>query len=132
MDLYADADFAGLYTVEDSEDPVCVKSRTGWVVTLGRVPVTWGSKLQTEIALSTMEAEYIALSTGMRELVGSRKIIAEITLHGAIKRNAVSRVSRAYEDNMAALKHAVMKLPKLSPRTKHIAVKYHWFKRRSR
>jgi len=101
LDLYADADFAGLYTVEDSEDPVCVKSRTGWVVTLGGVPVTWGSKLQTEIALSTMEAEYIALSTGMRELVGSRKIKAEITLHGGIKRNAVSRVSRAYEDNMA-------------------------------
>ena len=33
-----------------------------------------------------------------------------------------------FEDNDAALKHAVTLLPKLSPRTKHIGVKYHWFK----
>ena len=55
LDLYADADFAGLFAVEDKEDPVCVRSRTGWLLTLGGVPVTWSSKLQTEIALSTME-----------------------------------------------------------------------------
>ena len=45
LDLYADADFAGLFAVEDKEDPVCVRSRTGWLLTLGGVPVTWSSKL---------------------------------------------------------------------------------------
>ena len=130
LKLYADADFAGLFAVEDKEDPICVKSRTGWVLTLGGVPVTWSSKLQTEIALSTMEAEYIALSMGMRELVGSRKLMSEITIRCKLKREESSRVSRVYEDNEAALKHAVTALPKLSPRTKHIAVKYHWFKKR--
>ena len=78
LDLYADADFTGLFQAEDPKDPVSVKSRTGWVVTFGGIPVTWSSKLQSEIALSTMEAEYIALSTGMRELVGSRKLVGEI------------------------------------------------------
>ena len=128
LDLYADADFAGLFSVEDPEDPIFVKSRTGWMVTLGGVPVTWSSKLQTEITLSTMEAEYIALSTGMRELVGARKLLKELTEKCKIKRETVSKVSKVYEDNEAALKHAVTALPKLSPRTKHIAAKYHWFK----
>ena len=123
LDLYADADFAGLFSVEDPEDPTSVKSRTGWVVTFRGMPVTWSSKLQSEIALSTMEAEYIALSTGMRELVGIRKIVNEITIRCKIKREETSRVSRVYEDNEAALKHAVTALPKLSPRTKHIGVK---------
>ena len=130
LDLYADADFAGLFQSEDPEDPVSVKSRTGWVVTLGGIPVTWSSKLQSEIALSTMEAEYIALSTGMRELVGCRKLLEEITIRCGIKREMSSKVSRAYEDNEAALKHAVTPLPKLSPRTKHIGIKYHWFKKK--
>lgn len=130
LDLYADADFAGLFSVEDPEDPVCVKSRTGWLITLGGVPVTWSSKLQSEIALSTMEAEYIALSSGMRELVGNRKLLSEITAKCKIKREETSMVSRVYEDNDAALKHAVTPLPKLSPRTKHIACKYHWFKKK--
>ena len=44
LDLYADADFAGLWNAEDPHDPHCVRSRTGYVLTLGDVPVLWGSK----------------------------------------------------------------------------------------
>ena len=62
LDLYVDADFAGLWTYEDDQDPVCVKSRTGVVVTLGDCPIHFASKLQTEIATSTLEAAY-SLST---------------------------------------------------------------------
>ena len=47
-----------------------------------------------------------------------------------IKREETYYVSRVYEDNDAALKHAVTALPKMSPRTKHIACKYHWFKKK--
>jgi hypothetical protein len=32
-------------------------------------PITWGSKMQTEIALSTTESEYRALSTAMQEVI---------------------------------------------------------------
>jgi Reverse transcriptase (RNA-dependent DNA polymerase) len=67
LDCYSDADFAGLWNYEDDQDPVCVKSRTGYVLTLAGCPLTWVSKLQTEIALSTLESEYIALSTAIRE-----------------------------------------------------------------
>ncbi|KAL7460199.1 hypothetical protein ACHAXS_000662 [Conticribra weissflogii] len=62
VDCFPDADFAGLYSHEDSEDPHCVRSWTGFVILVANCPILWKSKLQTEIALLTMEAEYVALS----------------------------------------------------------------------
>ena len=69
LDCYVDADFAGLWSYEDKEDPVCVRSRTGYVLTFGGCPLLWVSKLQTEVALSTTEAEYIALLQAIRDLL---------------------------------------------------------------
>ena len=39
LDYYVDADFAGLWTHENYQDPVCVKSQTGYVFTLGGCPI---------------------------------------------------------------------------------------------
>jgi hypothetical protein len=69
IDAYPDADFAGLYGYEDNNDPVCVRSRTGYVITVAGCPIYWSSKLQTETATSTMEAEIIALGSCCRELL---------------------------------------------------------------
>jgi histone deacetylase 1/2 len=127
LDCYVDADFAGLWKHESDQDPVCVKSRTGYVITLGGCPVIWVSKLQTEIALSTLEAEYIALSSSMRDLVPMRRLLFEIG--EKLKLDFVKPAmihSTIFEDNNGAL--GLAKAPKLTPRTKHIAVKYHWFK----
>ena len=55
VDCYADADFAGLWGHEDPQDPICARSRTGFVVTFANFPLLWVSKLQTEIALSTLQ-----------------------------------------------------------------------------
>jgi hypothetical protein len=68
IDCYPDADFAGLWLQDDKQDPHCVTSRTRYVIWLENCPVLWKSKLQTEIALSTMEAEYVALSTSCCDL----------------------------------------------------------------
>ena len=62
---YVDADFAGGWSSGDHTNPECVLSRTGFVIMYAGCPITWCSKLQTEIALSTTEAEYIALSQSM-------------------------------------------------------------------
>ena len=78
LDCYVDANFAGLWNHENDQDPVCVKSRSGYVMMLNGCPVHWVSKLQTEIALSTLESEYIALSTAMRELLPMRNFVLEI------------------------------------------------------
>ena len=78
LDCYVDADFAGLWGQEDNEDTICVRSRTGYVLLFGGCPVLWVSKLQTEVALSTTEAEYIALSQAMQDLIPSRAIVAAV------------------------------------------------------
>ena len=127
LNCYVDADFAGLWRYENDQDPVCVRSRTGYVLTLGDCPVTWSSKLQTEIALSTLEAEYIAISTSMRELIPLRRLLLEIAQTLGLKELKPALIcSHVFEDNNGAI--GLAESPKLTPRTKHIAIKYHWFK----
>jgi Reverse transcriptase (RNA-dependent DNA polymerase) len=128
LDCYADADFAGLWNSEGATDSSCVKSRTGFVITFGDVPLVWQSKLQTEIALSTLEAEYIALSTSMRTLIPLRALVAEVCNGLQIVRSTESKVSTVFEDNNGCLTLAKAAFPNMTPRTKHIAVKYHWFR----
>ncbi len=68
IDCYPGADFVGLWKYEDSQDPHYVCSWTGYIITLAQCPILWSSKLQSEIALSTTEAEYVALSTSCKNL----------------------------------------------------------------
>ena len=128
LDCYADADFAGQYGYLAKEDPASVRSRTGYVLTLGGIPILWISKLQTEIALSTLEAEYIALSQAMRDLLPMRKLLTEITKVLCVERDATITVSTVWEDNNGAIALAKKEAPLMTPRTKHIAIKYHWFR----
>ena len=127
LDCYVDADFAGLYGVEDDQDPVCVKSRTGYCLTLGGCPLIWVSKLQTEIALSTTEAEYIALSQSLRDLIPMRRLLSEASEGLDLTVRPTAKLySTVFEDNNGAL--AIALSPRMSPRTKHIALKYHHFR----
>ena len=140
INCFVDADFAGLWNVEDDQNPLCVKSQSGILLTFMGCPIHWLSKLQTQIALSTMEAEYIALSQAMRELIGLRAILKKIYTtvltdpkdYASLSFNTISKSfgtipdSTVYEDNEACLKFATA--PKMSPRTKHIAIPYHFFR----
>ena len=47
VDCYADADFAGLWIHENSQDPVFAKSRTVFVINFANCPLLWVSKIQT-------------------------------------------------------------------------------------
>jgi len=128
LDCYVDADFAGLWKVENELDPVCVKSRTGYVLMLGGCPLTWASRLQSEIALSTTEAEYIALSTAMRDLLPTRALLKEVGKNLQLSYcNKSTILSRVWEDNNGAIRLAEA-TNKITFRTKHIAVKYHFFR----
>jgi hypothetical protein len=121
LDCYVDADFAGLYIYEDDQDPVCVKSRTDYVLLLAVCPVLWVSKLQTKITVSTMEAEYVALSQAMRDLIPMRRTMSLIcdTVLGKGKYEARMR-SNVFEDNQGTLQLA--RAPRMPPRTKHYGV----------
>ena len=66
FECYVDADFCGNWNPETaSDDPATAKSRTGYVIKYAGCPVIWQSKLQTEVTLSTTEAEYVALSAAL-------------------------------------------------------------------
>ena len=128
LDVWCDSDFAGAFSYEDPNDATSARSRTGFVITLGGIPIVWTSKLQDLISQSTMESEYIALSTAMRSLLPLRTTLFDIcsTLHVLQPLKSTIHTT-VYEDNQAAYKFAKNSPPKLTPRTKHIAVKYHWF-----
>jgi hypothetical protein len=103
-------------------------------------PMVWVSKLQTEVALSMTEAEYIALSQAMRDLIPLLGLLDELTpaLHlekdqpsvfwkaCGIEPNSQKLFANLYEDNTGA--YELAKAPKMRPRTKHIALKYHHFR----
>ena len=127
LDCYVDADFAGLWNQEEHQDPVCVKSRTGYCMMLCGFPVHWVSKLQPCIALSTTESEYIALSQAMRDLLPMREFMVDLAsrMELGLDSTAVMK-SVIFEDNNGCISIATS--PKMSPRTKHIGVRYHFFK----
>ena len=129
IDCYPDADFAGLWGHAHPQDPHCVRSRTGYVITLAGCPVLWSSKLQTEIALSTMESEYVALSTACKDLFPVMDLVKEIGtfFNLPIKDKARFHV-RIHEDNVGALLLGQLEPRRMTPRSKHYAVKYHWFR----
>ena len=86
-------------------------------------PITWGSKLQTEISLSTTESEYISLSSAMREVIPFLGLMKETAgLFGLLTRDPVLCCT-VWEDNESRI--TIAKIPNFTPRTKHIAIKYH-------
>jgi hypothetical protein len=111
---------------ETSDEPNSVKSRTSYVITFANCPVLWVSKLQTETALSTTEAEYIALSQAMRDLTPMRTLLTELASLTKLKIGDTITHSTVFEDNKGCVELA--NAPKMRPRTKHIAIKYHHFR----
>ena len=128
FECFADADFGGLWDKERAEtDPTTGRSRTGYLIRFAGCPIVWASKLQTEFALSSTEAEYIALSTALRQVIPLMELFKEIKWFGIIDKEYVPKVyCKAFEDNSGALELA--RTPKMRPRTKHINCKYHHFR----
>jgi hypothetical protein len=132
LNMYVDADFAGTWHKEFSYLRDCVLSRTGFIILYHNCPIHWGSKLQSEIALSTTKAEYIALSMAARELIPIRRVFIELLRHSplcsiATYSSTTLPPSIIYEDNASCIAIAT-KDSHYKPRTKHISLKYHHFK----
>ena len=126
--VYADSDFAGNWLKEYAEfDPTTAKSRSGWIIFYAGCPIIWASKLQSQVALSTTEAEYIALSTALRDVIPLMELTKEMKDRGFNVLSDAPRVlCNAFEDNSGALELA--RLPKMGSRTKHINQCYHHFR----
>ena len=129
IDCFPDADFAGLYGHEKNNDPVCAKSRTGFVINVANCPILWQSKLQTETALSTMEAEIIALAHSCRELFPVMDLVQEMgSVVGLATDDLTTMHVSIHEDNAGALVLAETIPPEFTPRSKYYAIKTIWFR----
>jgi hypothetical protein len=128
FECWVDASHAGEWDKKEAPvDPATAKSRSGYAITLGGCPILWASKLQTEIALSSTEAEYIALSQAMREVIPLMALVREAAAQGVIDEPGVPKVHcKVFEDNSGAIE--IARLPKMRPRTKHLNIKYHHFR----
>ena len=73
------------------------------------------------------EAEYITLSTALREAIPLMEMLKEIhKVHNLPVSTKPKAMCKVFEDNSGALE--IARLPKMRPRTKHINVKYHHFR----
>ena len=106
---------------------MCARSRTGFVVIFSNCPLLWVSKLQTDIAISTLHSEYVVLSRSVRPLLPLKTHINKVIDNLGIDSDNLKFVSSftIYEDNNGDI--VVATLPMTNPTPKHIAVKYHWW-----
>ena len=129
MDVYVDSDFMGLYGKEKRIDPDNVKSRAGFVISLNGCPLIWKSKLIDSICLSTMMAEYYALSMAMREVLPLRGLIKEVARELGVGDDCLSTFKcTVYEDNNGCLTLANLDPGQATSRSKFYDVRVHWFR----
>ena len=128
LELWCDADFSGNWRAETAHlDRTTAKSRTGYIIRYAGCPLTWASKMQTETALSTTEAEFIALSEGLRTVIPIMELMEEMYEQGvSITKGQPEIRCKVFEDNAGAL--TIATLPKIRPRTKYINTKYWHFR----
>ena len=121
-----DADFCGLFGTENPRDQESVKSRTGINIMVGGFPLFSKSVLQTHISLSTMEAEYSALSQGLRYLLPIKWLLEEMILKlGGLGLPSTTVMATVFEDNQSAFFLATNH--RITSRTKYLLSKWHWF-----
>lgn len=110
---YSDSDFAG-----DCDDR---RSCSGYVFMLGGGAVSWSSKKQSCVALSTAEAEYMALSTASQEAVWLNNLVYKLNFETNVIKPVI-----IYEDNMSTISIANNNV--ISNRTKHVQIRFHYIK----
>ena len=108
---YSDADWAG-----DLDDR---HSTTGNMFQMAGGPISWLSKKQAMVTLSTAEAEYVALSTAAQEAVWLRQLLKDFKV-------PLEQPTLIKEDNQGAM--AIARNPVSHGRTKHIDIRYHFIR----
>ena len=127
MEVYVDADFSGNWDPKETKDVDTARSRHGYIISYAGCPVLWKSQMQTEIALSSTESEYVGLSYALRDAIPIMELLKELKRFKFPIRTSHTKVHcKVFEDNSGALEIATTH--KFRPRTKHINVKYHFFR----
>ena len=111
LNAFSDSDWAG--------DLDKRRSRTGYVVRINNSPIIWSSKLQVSVALSSAEAEYVALAATARDVLFCRNMLEELGF-------AQNKATTIYEDNNSCI--AIAEGQKSHSGVKHINLRHHFIK----
>lgn len=115
LEAYADSDWAG-----DIKDR---KSTSGFIFLLNSSPISWHSKKQATVALSSTEAEYHATTQAAKEAIWLRNLLTEL-------QHPQSAPTIIREDNQGCI--ALSKNPVFHSRTKHLDIQAHFIREQCR
>jgi Reverse transcriptase (RNA-dependent DNA polymerase) len=111
---FCDSDWGG--------DTATRKSTSGYIFCLAGGAISWSSKKQAVVALSSTESEYVGLSLAAKEAVWLRRLVGGIGLSEVYNGEPVTILA----DNQGSIKLA--QNDSTSKRTKHIDIRYHFTK----
>lgn len=114
-DSDADLDLTGFTDANYGSAKEDRKSTSGWLFCLGGGPISWSSKKQSVVALSSCEAEYIALNEAGKEAIWLKRILKELELI-----NYSPSSTLIYEDNQGTI--ALVENPEFYRQSKHIDI----------
>lgn len=112
LNCYSDSDYGG--------DMDTRRSTTGFVLNLGASAISWSSQLQSCVALSSTEAEYMASAQAIKELIWVDNLLGELLIKYESK--------ILFVDNQSAIR--LIKNPVFHKRTKHIDIMFHFIRER--
>jgi hypothetical protein len=95
------------------------KSRTGLVAMMCGAAVLWAVRLQPTTALSTVEAEYMALAAAAQECGFIRQLLISLGI-------VLESATKMFEDNTGCI--SLANNPMTTGKTKHIDVRYHFIR----
>jgi hypothetical protein len=116
LELGGSLDFSAFVDSAFADDKQTGRSTNGFAIRLGAGAISWSSKRQSLVTLSTTEAEYVAASSAAREIVWVTALLHELGINiGTVPLHC---------DNQGAID--LGKLVRYRPRTKHIGTRFHY------
>lgn len=94
------------------------RSTSSWIVMLANTPVIWRSERQSITATSTCEAEFVAASTAVKEVVWMRNFLYELGVK--------LQPTFTYIDNQGTIK--LINNNQVHSKTKHLDIKLHFIR----
>jgi hypothetical protein len=108
---YTDADWGG--------DIETRRSTAGYLFNVGSGAISWSSKRQPTVALSSCEAEYMGETQATKEAIWLKRLLQELHVD-----RSQTQATIIFGDNQSAI--ALAKNPQFHARTKHIDIQHHF------
>jgi hypothetical protein len=119
------AELLGFCDSDYANDLDTRRSTTGYIFSLSGGAISWKSRRQPTVALSSTEAEYMAAADACKEALWLRRLLNEVQTGSGINSD-FNKPQTIHIDNNSALDLA--KNPKHHDRTKHIDIRYHFIR----